>query len=135
MSLNHAVATRNAMLQALIDLAGANAVLQFRDGAKPANAAASRTGTLLASMALGATPFAAPSGGSVTKNGTWQDSTADASGTLGYWTLYKADGTTVVTQGSVTVTGGGGDITVVSTTITAGQPFTISTFSITAGNA
>src|SRR5437868_2451913 len=107
MSLNHNDTVRNAILQDIIDEAGANAILEFRSGSKPANAAASRTGTVLASMALGATPFGTPSGGAVSKNGTWQDASADATGTLGYWTLYKSNGTTVVTQGTVTATGGG----------------------------
>lgn len=135
MSLNHSDALRNAQLSAIATEAGASPILEFRSGSKPANAAASRTGTVLASMTLPASPFAAPAAGVMAKSGTWQDASADATGTLGYWTLYKADGTTVVTQGTVTATGGGGDITVASTSVTATQPFTINTFTITAGNA
>lgn len=135
MSLNHSVALRTAYMAALVAEAGANPILEFRVGSKPANAAAARTGTILATMNLGATPFGTPAAGSVSKSGTWQDGSADASGNLGYWTLYKSDGTTVVTQGTVTATGGGGDITVASIAVTATQPFTINTFTITAGNA
>lgn len=135
MAVQLSIAARTARIQALLTEIGASPVLEFRSGAQPANAATARSGTVLASMNLGATPFAAVSNGSVAKNGTWQDASADATGTLGYWTLYKSDGTTVVAQGSVTATGGGGDITVASTSITAAQPFTINTFTLTDANS
>lgn len=135
MALQYSVALRTAQIAALVTEVGASPVLEFRSGSAPANCAASRTGTVLATMTLPSTPFGTPSAGAVAKSGTWSDASADASGTLGYWTLYKSDGTTVCAQGTVTATGGGGDITVASTSITASQPFTINTFTITAANS
>lgn len=135
MAVQLSAAARNTRLSALITEIGASPVLEFRAGSMPANVAAARTGTVLASMTLPSTAFGSPSAGSVAKSGTWQDASADATGTLGYWTLYKSDGTTAVMQGTVTATGGGGDITVASTSITAGQPFTINTFTLTDANA
>jgi hypothetical protein len=38
-------------------------------------------------------------------------------------------------QGSVTATGGGGDLIVDNVSFAAGQQFTITSFSLTAGNA
>ena len=38
-------------------------------------------------------------------------------------------------QGTVTVTGGGGDMTVANTSFAVGQPFEITSFTLTDGNA
>lgn len=135
MAVQLSVAARTTRITALVTEIGASPVLEFRSGSMPANCAASRTGTVLATMTLPSTPFGTPSSGAVAKSGTWQDASADATGTLGYWTLYQSNGTTVCAQGTVTATGGGGDITVASTSITAAQPFTINTFTITDANA
>ena len=49
--------------------------------------------------------------------------------------IQRADrGTTCHIQGTVTLTGGGGDMTVDNTNFAAGQVFTVSNFTITAGN-
>ena len=48
------------------------------------------------------------------------DSSADNSGTAQWFRVFKADGTTGVLDGSVTVTGGGGEMTLNTTSITAG---------------
>jgi hypothetical protein len=47
----------------------------------------------------------------------------------------KTDGTTCVAQGSVTATGGGGDLTVDNVVFAAAQAFTITAFTLNAGNA
>jgi hypothetical protein len=44
-------------------------------------------------------------------------------------------GATCHVQGSITVTGGGGDMTLDNTSIASGQQVTITSFSITAGGA
>ncbi len=75
------------------------------------------------------------SGGSKAKSGTWTDSSADATGTAGHFRIYDSGGTTCHIQGTVTATGGGGDMTVDSTSFTAGQSFTVNTFTLTAANA
>ncbi len=59
----------------------------------------------------------------------------DATGTAAHWRLYASDGTTCHAQGSVTATGGGGDLTVDSTSFVSGQPFTITGWTFTEGNA
>lgn len=135
MTLQLSVGARNAELDALISHMGASPILRIRSGSVPANAATADAGTVLAEITCPSTPFNAASSGAITKNGTWQDTSANASGTAAHWRLYKSDGTTVVAQGTVTVTGGGGDMTVDSVTFTAGQAFTITAFTITAGNA
>ena len=79
--------------------------------------------------------MAAASGGSKAKSGTWQDLTADATGVAAHFRLYASDGTTCHLQGTVTATGGGGDMTLDSTSITAGQSVTINTFTLTDANS
>lgn len=135
MALKLSVAQRNARLDAMETEAGTGAILEIRSGSAPADAAASRTGTVLVTMTLPSDWLGAASGGVKSKSGTWEDTSADASGTAGYFTIYKSDGTTVCMQGTVTATGGGGDLTLTTTTIVAGQPVTITAFAITDGNA
>jgi hypothetical protein len=79
--------------------------------------------------------MAAASGGAKAKSGTWQDTSADATGTAAHFRIYDSGGTVCGLQGSVTITGGGGDMTVDNTSFAAAQSFTISTFTLTDGNA
>ena len=79
--------------------------------------------------------MAAASGGSKAKSGTWEDTSADATGTAAHFRLYAADGTTCHMQGTVTATGGGGDMTVDNTSFAAAQAFTITGFTLTAPGA
>lgn len=79
--------------------------------------------------------MAAASGGSKALSGTWQDASADAAGTAGHFRLYASDGTTAHMQGTVTATGGGGDMTVDNTSFAAAQSFTVTSFTLTDGNA
>ncbi len=135
MALQFSVAVRNAMLDAIETTIGVSAVLKIRTGAAPANAGTADSGTVLATLTLPSDYMAAASSGSKAKSGTWQDTSADATGTAAHWRLYASDGTTCHAQGTVTGTGGGGDMTVDSTSFTSGQSFTVTSFTITAGNA
>jgi hypothetical protein len=77
----------------------------------------------------------AASSGTKTKLGTWSDSSADATGTAGHFRIKDSTGATTHLQGTVTATGGGGDMTLSSTSITSGQVVAVDTFSISEGNA
>jgi hypothetical protein len=134
MAVQLSVAARNARLDAIETELGSDPVLKIFSGAQPANCAAANSGTELWTEALPTDAFAAASSGSKAKNGTWQ-ANAIAAGTAGHWRLYKSDGTTCVAQGSVTATGGGGDMTVDNTNIANGQQVTVSTFTLTDANA
>ena len=135
MAIQLSTTVRNARLDAIEAAIGASAVLKIRSGSAPANVAAADSGTVLATLTLPSDWLAAASSGSKAKSGTWQDPSADASGTAAHFRIYASDGTTPHIQGTVTVTGGGGDMTVDSVSFTAGQSFTISTFTLTDGNA
>jgi hypothetical protein len=78
--------------------------------------------------------WAAASGGVKAKSGTWSDAAADASGTAGHFRIYASDGSTCHMQGTVTATGAGGDLTLDSVAITAGQQVDVTSFTLTAGN-
>ena len=135
MTMQYSVAVRNARLDAVETTTGADAVLKIRTGARPANCAAADTGTVLATLTLPTDYMAAASGGTKAKTGTWQDTSADATGTAAHFRLYASDGTTCHAQGTVTATAGGGDMEVDNTSFASGQSFTVSTFTLTAGNA
>ena len=109
--------------------------MKIRTGAPPATCATADSGTVLATLNLPTTAFGTPTAGSVSKSGTWQDASADAAGTAGHFRIYQNDGTTCVIQGTVTATGGGGDLELDNTSIAAGQNITISTFQIDDNNA
>ncbi len=134
MALQYSVAVRNAKLDAVETAIGTSAVLKIRTGAAPANCATADSGTVLATLSLPSDWMAAASGGTKAKSGTWEDTSADAPGTAGHFRIYASDGTTCHAQGTVTATGGGGDLTVDNTSFASGQAFTVTSFTLTAGN-
>jgi hypothetical protein len=135
MTLQYSVAVRNARLDAIETTIGASAVMKIRTGAPPADVATADSGTVLATLSLPADWLAAASSGSKAKSGTWEDTSADATGTAAHFRVYASNGTTCGMQGTVTVTGGGGDMTVDNTSFASAQQFTVTSFTITAGNA
>lgn len=135
MTVQFSVAVRNAMLDAIEVTIGVSAIMRIRSGAAPANCAAADSGTVLATLSLPSDYMSAASGGVKAFLGTWQDLSADASGTAGHFRIYDSGGTVCGEQGTVTATGGGGDLQVDNTTFVATQPFNITAHSLTAGNA
>lgn len=135
MTLQFSDTVRNAELDAIETAVGVSAILKIRTGAAPANCAAADTGTVLSTINLPSDWMAAASGGAKAKSGTWEDVSADATGTAGFFRIYDSGGVTCHMQGTVTVSGGGGDMTVDNTSFAAGQDFTITGFTLTAGNA
>jgi hypothetical protein len=135
MAIQYSVAVRNAMLDAIESTIGTAAVLKMRTGAQPATCATADSGTVLATLTLPSDWMAAASSGTKAKSGTWQDSSADADGTAAHFRIYASDGTTCHIQGSVTETGGGGDMTVDNAVFAASQSFTVNSFELTRGNA
>lgn len=135
MTIQLSVAVRNARLDAIETAIGVSAILKIRTGAAPANCATADSGTVLSTVNLPSDWMAAASSGSKAKSGTWEDTSADASGTAAHFRLYASDGTTCHGQGTVTATGGGGDMTVDNTSFASGQAFTVTAFSLTDGNA
>jgi hypothetical protein len=135
MAIKMSVTVRNARLDAIETAVGSTAVLKIRTLAPPTNIADADAGTVLATLTLPADWMNAASGGSKTKLGTWQDTAADAAGTAGHFRIYASDGTTQHLQGTVTATAGGGDLELDNVVLAVGQQVTITTFTLTDGNA
>lgn len=133
MSLQLSVAARNGRLDAIETELGADPILKVRTGAQPADCGAADSGTVIGTFTLPNDAFAAASSGAKAKSGTWQETSADASGTPAHFRLYKSNGTTCVLQGSVGQ--GSGDLSLDNTTVVAGQTITITAFTLTDGNA
>lgn len=132
--VQYSAAVNNARLDAIESTIGVSAVLKIRSGAKPANVASADTGSVLATLNLPSDWMAAASAATKAKSGTWQDLTADAAGTAGHWRIYATDGTTPHMQGTLTLTGGGGEMTLDNLSLEVGQQVTITAFTINAGN-
>lgn len=135
MAIKMSVAVRNARLDAIETAIGVSAVLKIRTGAPPANITDVDTGTVLATLNLPSDWMDPAAAGSKAKAGTWQDASADNPGDAGHFRIYATDGTTQHIQGTVTATGGGGDMTLDNISIAAGQTVTITSFTLTDGNA
>lgn len=136
MALQLSVAVRNARLDAIEATIGTSAVMKIFTSTVPANCAAANSGTVLATLNLPSNWMAAASSGQVLKTGTWEDSSADSGGTAGHFRIFASDGTTCHMQGTVTATGGGGDLTLNTTTITSGAGYvTITGFTLNEPNA
>ena len=135
MAVQLSVRVRNARLDAIESTIGTSAIMKMRTGAPPADCAAADTGTVCATLPLPSDWMAAAASGAKAKAGTWQDASADAAGTVAHYRIYDSGGSTCDQQGTVTATGGGGDLTVDNTVFAALQSFTITGFTQTDANA
>ena len=135
MALQFSASVRNALLDSIEVTIGTSAVLKIRSGSVPATVATADAGTVLATLNLPSDWLAAASGGTKAQSGTWQDTSADGDGDAAHFRIYASDGTTAHVQGTVTATGGGGDLTVDNVDFNPGQSFTITGFTFTAPGA
>lgn len=135
MAIQLSTTVRNARLDVIESTIGTSAIMRIRTGAAPASCATADSGTVLATLNLPSDYMAAASGGSKALAGTWQDTSADATGTAAHFRIYDSAGTTCHLQGTLTITGGGGDMTVDNTSFATGQGFTVTSFTLTDGNA
>ena len=133
MAFQFSAAARNAALDAMETAIGTAPTLEIRTGAAPANCAAAATGTVLATLVLPVDWLAAAAAGAKALSGSWQDTSADAAGTAAHFRINQ--GVTCHWQGTVTATGGGGDITLDNIVIALAQQVTITAMTLTAGGA
>jgi hypothetical protein len=129
MTIGLATPVRNAMLDAITAQSGASALLRIYDGTRPATGgtATNKLAELACATALGA----GSASGVLTLN-TIQSAGALLAGTATWFRIVKADGTTVIMDGSVGTTGS--DINLNSTVISAGATVSVTSGAITAGN-
>lgn len=134
LSAAHAPKLSNVGANAGADAIGAllnNGYLRIYDGTQATDAdTALTTQTLLVELRWNATAFAASSGGVATAN-VITSGNAVATSTATWFRALKADGTTVVFDGSVCATGGGCDLELATASITTGASVSVSSFTYT----
>lgn len=126
----------NAMLNAitaLIDAGAAAGYVEIRTGTQPASITTPATGTVLGVLTLGDPAFAAAANRQAAANAITDDSAADNSGDAGWYRAYDSNGTAVI-DGSVSITGGGGDMQMDDISIVAGGVITISSWTLVMPN-
>lgn len=130
-------AARGVLDNGLATTFPAGSLLEIRTGAAPGPNLAP-TGTLLCSITLPATPWAAASGRSKGKNGTWSGTGAAGGGTgtaAGHYRLKLsgdsglADAAQVRQEGTCTAAAGGGDMTLDNNSIAQNQSVVVNSFS------
>lgn len=126
---------RNARLEALESAIGTAAKLRLYTGAAPANCAAAETGTLLVEFALASDWAANAASGVKNFSNLPLSTTAAAAGIAAHFRIYDSAGAVAHYQGSLTLSGGGGDMTLDNTNIATGQSVSVTSFTITEGNA
>jgi len=115
-------------------LAGASAILRIYSGTQPATAGAETT--ILAQLTCNSTFAPAASSGVLTLNSIASDTSANATGTGTWFRIYQSNGTTQVSDGTVsTVAAGTGDLQLDDTSIVLGGTVAISSATVTAGNS
>jgi hypothetical protein len=135
MTVQFSTTVRNGILDSIETSIGTAAKLQFWTGAPPANCATAASGTKLAEYALASDWAASAAAGSKAFNGLPLSTTALAAGTCGHYRIVDTAGTTCHEQGTVTATGGGGDLTIDNPVLASGQTVQVTGFSKTAPGA
>ena len=136
MSFQFSPNARNAALDAIEAAIGNAPKLQLRSGALPANTGAADAGNLLVEIALPSDWLETAATGVKTIKGTWTGTgaAAAAGGTnAGHFRIKNTAGTTTHVQGTITITGAGGDMELDNPNIAQNQSVTVTTFTLTAG--
>jgi hypothetical protein len=138
MAIQYSVSLRNAQLDAIETVISTAPLLRFYSGAMPATCATAASGTLLAVLTLPSDWLAAASSGSKALAGTWSGTGAAAASTgtnAGYFRILDSGAAATHIQGTITATGGGGDMTLNNISIADGQAVQVTTFTVSAANA
>jgi hypothetical protein len=123
MSVTHPTAVRNGLADFVVD--------QLDEGTPPGTLVFQTSGDVeVATLTLGNPAFGAAASGTATANAITADSSATG-GTIAKARLKNAVGTDKIIC-SVTATGGGGDITLNSVVVSAGQQVTMSSLTYSA---
>lgn len=135
MATRISTAARNAAATAvavLIDAGSSGGHLEIRTGAQPAGPGTAATGTLLATIPLNDPAFGSPATGVVTAGTSpaLTDSSADNSGTAGWFRAFDSNNTAVL-DGVCGATGSGAEMELSNTSIGAGQAVTVTSWTIT----
>lgn len=133
MGLRLATSARNASVVAIADLLDADVgagTIKVYTGAQPANPNATATGTLLGTFTLADPAFGSASNGSRTIAGTPIETTGVADGTAGWFRALDNSGDAVL-DGTVSATGGGGNLEINTVAVSTGLTLRITGGTIT----
>ena len=123
----------NAVVDSVDDGAGAG-LIEIYTGAPPSTVEAAPTGTLLGTLTFSDPAFGAASDqnpdAKATANSIADDSTADDTGTAGYFRATDSDGVDKF-QGTIGTVGSGNPLEMNSVAITAGSAIAISSMTVT----
>ncbi len=139
MAIRISTAARNALasgIATLVDGGSSAGRLRIYTGTQPAGPGTTATGTLLADIALNDPSFGAASAGVITAvQSPAVSGTASATGTAGWFRVLdstEAAGAGLgIYDGSVTATGGGGDLQLASTALSTGITVSITSLTVT----
>lgn len=124
---------RSDRMTALNNLIGTSAKIRIYDGTQPAGpGTAITTQTLLAELTGNASAFGTVSNGVLTANAITADSTADNSGTASWFRVLTSGGTAVLDGTAGT---SNADLILTTTSIVAAANVSITSLTITDGNA
>jgi len=131
MAIHLSTAAQNAAANAVVDLidGGSAGTLKIYSGSQAANANTTPAGTLLATVAWANPAFGNASSGVATATDP-ASVNASATGTAGCFLVEDSTGANVF-DGTVTATGGGGDLTLSTTSLVSGSPVDITSFTVT----
>lgn len=135
MATRISTAAAKAACDAVVDLLDggpAAGYIEIRTGSQPATVATAASGTLLGTLTLSDPAFgnattASPS--VATASAITSDASADATGTAGWFRAYDSTGAAII-DGSITATGGGGDLTLDSVSVVAGGTLNITAWTV-----
>lgn len=133
MATRISTAARNAAADAIVDLVDAGpaaGTIRVYSGSQPATGDTAETGTLLVTFTLADPAFGSAASGVASLSGTPISATGVAAGTAGWFRAEDSTGANVF-DGSVSATGGGGELQLSTTTISVGVTVQITSGSVT----
>lgn len=134
MAIGIVTALRNTTMDAInaaINAGAGAGKCRIYNGSRPATGGAATT--LLAELTLSDPASPGSASGVLTLSAITRDASADATGTATWFRVLDSNNAFVF-DGSVTATGGGGDMELINVSLTAGMPVEISSFVLTEGN-
>lgn len=135
MAIQFSTTLRNNRLDQITSTIGNAALLKIYDGTPPTNCAAALSGNNeLVSETCG-TPFAGAASSGVLTLNSISVVAATANGTASFFRIMNSANTTCHMQGTVSITGGSGDMTLNTTYLTTGGNVTVTSFALTEANA
>jgi hypothetical protein len=125
MAITHSTTARNALATQILTLIDADA------GAGKIEIYTAGRAALLATLTC-TDPCGSVANGTLTFSAIAQDNAADATGVAALFDVKDFSGD-LIFSGTITATGGGGDVTMPSTSITAGEPVQMTSLTYSVG--